>query len=150
MAVKTKLKIATGKMNVIPLIDLFFLLLIFFLISSSLVFQPGIPVELPKSEASTVRASEKIVVTLTENDLIFFNDRQTDWDDLERNLRQDIAESRKVSAAKDPRRTGDKSAPEYSPMLVLRADRQVPYDKVMRVMSLARSLNLGVYLVTDS
>jgi biopolymer transport protein ExbD len=33
--------------------------------------------------------------------------------------------------------------------VVLRADQSVPYARVMEVMSLARSLNLGVFLATD-
>lgn len=149
MPTKSKLKIASGKINIIPLIDIFFLLLIFFLISSSLIFQPGIPVQLPETTASTVRASEKIVVTITENELLFFNDNQVDWGELERQLRKVVKESRRVQAAIQPQETAGEKA-EYTPMMVLRADSRVEYDKVVQVMSLARRLNLGVYLVTDS
>jgi len=149
MPTKSKLKIASGKINIIPLIDIFFLLLIFFLISSSLIFQPGVPVQLPETKASTVRASEKIVVTITENELLFFNDNKVEWSELERQLRKVVAESRRVQAARQPQDEGGKSS-GYSPMMVLRADARVEYDKVVQIMSLARRLNLGVYLVTDS
>ena len=149
MPTKSKLKIASGKINIIPLIDIFFLLLIFFLISSSLIFQPGIPVQLPQTTASTVRASEKIVVTVTANELLFFNDNQVEWEELERQLRKVVAESRRVQAARQTQQTAGKNS-EYTPMMVLRADSRVEYDKVVQIMSLARRLNLGVYLVTDS
>ena len=149
MPTKSKLKIASGKINIIPLIDIFFLLLIFFLISSSLIFQPGVPVQLPKTKANTVRASEKIVVTITKNELLFFNDNRVNWEELERQLRKVVAESRRVQVARQPQEE-NRQGPEYSPMLVLRADAKVAYDKVVEVMSLARRLNLGVYLVTDS
>jgi len=152
MRTRTNLKIVSGKMDAVPLVDVVFLLLIFFLISSSLVFQPGIPVELPTARTSSVRAAEKIVVTITKSDaksdLLFFNDNPVRWEDLERELRELVRRSRRVTAAREGAPEGA-SLRAFSPMLVLRADAGVPYAKIVEVMSLARSLELGVYLATD-
>ena len=144
---RTTLKIHAGEFDAVPLLNVFFLLLIFFIVSSSLVFHPGIPVELPRAPASDMRSVEKIVITITAANQVFFNDTPVHWDELERQLRELVLNSRMFMA----RRSGS-SGPEgadSAPMLVLRADARVPYDSVVHVMSLARSLRLGVYLVTD-
>ena len=36
------------------------------------------------------------------------------------------------------------------PMVVLRADKDLSYEVITNVISLARSLGLGVYMVTDT
>ncbi|OPZ31066.1 MAG: biopolymer transport protein ExbD [Lentisphaerae bacterium ADurb.BinA184] len=141
---RTTLKIHAGEFDAIPFLNLFFLLLIFFIISSSLVFQPGIPVNLPVAPASDTRSAERLVVTITASNLLFFNDAPVAWEELERQLRELVLTSRQFMA----RRAGAGGA-DLPPVVVLRADARVPYDNIVRVMSLARSLKLGVYLVTD-
>ena len=152
MRTKTNLDIISGQMDVVPLLDVFFLLLIFFLTSSSLVFQQGIPVELPRAQASTIRAAEKMVITITQSDqpdqVLFFNDNPVKWSELERELREFVLDSRLLMTKRGRAQGRDREA--ASPMLVLRADAMVPYERIIEVMSLARSLNLGVYLVTES
>lgn len=148
MRTEPTLTVVSGKVDIVPLVDVVFLLLIFFLISSSLVFQPGVPVELPKSYTDSMRAAEKIVVTITKTGLLFFNDNPVEWEELERELRE-IVHNRVMMEARSPG-TGDVHAGPFTPMLVLRADASVTYEKIIQVMSLARSLDLGVYLVTDA
>ena len=57
MRIKTNLKVVAGPLELTPLVDVVFLLLIFFMISSSLVFWPGTQVdtevELPRSQTSS-------------------------------------------------------------------------------------------------
>lgn len=148
MLTRTKLKSVSGKVELVPLIDVLFLLLIFFLISSSFIFQPGIPVDLPKADVASVRAAEKILVTISDSDTLFFNDNPVSWNELERQLRELVLNSRVIIEKRFARPTG--AARDYSPMLVLRADADVPYKRVIQVTSLARSLGLGVYMVTDT
>ncbi len=148
MRTEPTLNVVSGKVDIVPLVDVVFLLLIFFLISSSLVFQPGVAVELPKSYTDSMRAAEKIVVTITKEDLLFFNDNPVKWEELERELAE-IVHSRAVMNSRSPIRP-DATSGAFTPMLVLRADANVPYKKIVQVMSLARSLDLGVYLATDA
>jgi biopolymer transport protein ExbD len=146
MRIRTNLKVVSGCLDIAPLVDVIFLLLIFFMLSSSLVFQPGIPVELPKSKTISMSAAEKIVITITRSNLLFFNDNPVEWENLEGQL-SELAYSSKMALAK--RRPGEEPG-HYSPKVVLRADTHVPYEKIVEVMDLARSLNLGVYLATDA
>ncbi len=148
MRIKPTIKAVSGKIDVVPLIDVVFLLLIFFLISSSLVFQPGIAVELPKARGNNMRAAEKIIVTITRNNLLFFNDTPVEWAELERQLRELVLTSRTVMHRQSGSPDGGRLQ-DYSPMIVLRADAAVPYRRIAEVMALARSLGLGVYLATD-
>jgi biopolymer transport protein ExbD len=150
MRTKPTVKVMCGKIDAVPLVDVMFLLMIFFLISTSLVFQPGIAVDLPTARSASMRGAEKIVVTITPNDQLFFNDNRVEWDELERELRELLRNSRAMME----KQRGDKPATATiqqgrSPMLVLRADASVNYARIVQVMSLARSLNLGVYLATD-
>ena len=138
----------------IPLVDLFFILLIFFMISNSVVFWPGTKVEtsvrLPRSREPSMSEADKVVVTITQSGRLFFNDRNVAWDDLERELSELVRESRIAAAHRTNDSTDAATRRMRSPLLVLRADKGIAYEQIMSVMSLARSLGLGVYLVTDT
>lgn len=148
MRVKPTVRVFAGRLDVIPLINVIFLLLIFFVISSSMVFQAGIPVELPKAADPEMRAADKLVITVTSSDLLFFNDKRVKWDELERELRELILERKVVMARRGAIENGLQQ-PVRAALILLRADKNAPYARVLEVMSLARSLNVGVYLVTQ-
>ena len=82
MKLPRNLRILTAhKVMLVPLVDLFFLLLIFFMMGSSMVFQPGIDVDLPGS-AGDMQGSDKQVITLKKNGQLYFNTRLVpNWDD---------------------------------------------------------------------
>jgi len=154
MRLKTRAKIVCGPVPLAPLVDVVFLLLIFFMISSSLVFWPGIRVEtkiqLPRSRTSSMSAADKLIITMTRSDLLFFNDNPVSWKDLELRLKEAVRRSRLATAKRSATDAGSAGRMQRSPLVVLRADQTIPYGKIVEVMSLARSLDLGVYLVTDT
>jgi len=146
MRIRPHVKVFAGPLDVVPLLNVFFLLLIFFVISSSLVFQPGISVELPTNAAAGVLANDKLVITITDTGQLFFNDQPVLWDELERELRELVLHRKELMA----RRGGGARAgqPTRAPLVILRLDRRAPYEQAMAVLSMARSLNLGVCLAT--
>jgi biopolymer transport protein ExbD len=175
---RTSLKIHCGRLDPVPIIDLFFLLLIFTLIGSSLVFHPGIQVQLPKAPSSELRGVPKLVVTITRprrppaandgagnpgnadqqgtgngvatnasEDLLFFNDTRVEWEDFEQHVRREVHD-RRLTMARTATREEKESGSRSMPLLVLRADRGVAYERIIEVLSMGRSLGLGVYLVT--
>ncbi len=87
MKFKRRLKIEGGLVDFTPLVNVFFLLLIFFIFSSSFIFQPGIKVNLPKAVTSEVIQQENVVIIITRDDLIYLNDREISQDELVSNLR---------------------------------------------------------------
>lgn len=87
MKFKRRLLIEKGLLDLTPLINVFFLLLIFFLFTSSFIFQPGIRINLPKAVTSEVIQQENMVIIITKEDSIYLNERQISQDDLASNLR---------------------------------------------------------------
>jgi biopolymer transport protein ExbD len=154
MQTKTTLKITTGSAPLIPLVTLFFILLVFFMISNSLVFWPGTRVEtslrLPRARMSSMSEADKVVVTVTRSGQLFFNDRNVAWADLERELSRMVEDSRAAAASRAGLTAGAAASGIRPPMLVLRADKEITYAQLFDIMTLGRSLGLDVWLVSDS
>ena len=87
MKFKRRLKPEKGLIEMTPLINVFFLLFIFFAFTSSFIFQPGIKVDLPKAVTSEVVQQESAVIILTKDDKLYLNDREISRDELLSNLR---------------------------------------------------------------
>ncbi len=64
------------------MVDVVLLVLMFFMISSSYVTRPGVEISLPVSDQSVGIQMNAMVVTLTRNGLVFFNDQRTNLEDL--------------------------------------------------------------------
>ena len=132
-----------------PLLDVMFLLIVFFLISTSYDFQRGLEVNLPQTDAPLVAGDKLVVViaskgtgTAEEDMLVFFNNESVSWDDLEVKLAERIDE-RSVPSAEDQGRRSRR------PVISLKADKRVPYEYVMRVFSLANRLKVKINQVVS-
>jgi biopolymer transport protein ExbD len=124
MRFKRRLSIFTGQLELTPLVDVVLLLLIFFVLTSSLIFSPGIKIELPESAASTDVQVSDLVLTITEKNEVYFRDKLiSPLEDYE----QLHTELRKVRLAQ-----GDKT-----PRLIINADEKVPWGRVVHVMDIA-------------
>jgi biopolymer transport protein ExbD len=93
---KRRTEIKKGQLDIAPLIDVVFLLLIFFMLTSNFVVQPGIKVSLPKAISSEVIRSENLVVTLTGQDLIFLNEEPITVQELIPRIRQAAQDNKTV------------------------------------------------------
>lgn len=87
MKFKRHLKIEKGMVDMTSLVNVFFLLLIFFVFTSSFIFQPGIKVNLPKAVTSEVIQQENIVIVITKDDKAYLNDREITQEEISSNLR---------------------------------------------------------------
>ena len=110
-----------GQLDMAPLIDVVFQLLIFFMLTSNFVLQPGISVKLPKAVTSEVISSENLVVTLTGQDLLFLNEAPITLAELTTQIKQ-AAEDKKT--------------------VLLRADSSASLGRVVEIWDLCR--NAGV------
>lgn len=129
---KTKLKIVGERPDLTPLIGLFFLLLLFFMLGSSFVQVSGLKVDLPDVGAPSVIGVEKYVITVanTANGIeISFNDRLVSMDSLRRELVMVSTYSR----------TGT---------VVVSADKNVSFDEIAKIISMAERARLTVVLLT--
>jgi len=71
-----------GRIDLAPLVDIVFNLLLFFLITYSISLDPAIRVRLPESETAEARAEEPIVISLTREGGVFLGDRPVALEEL--------------------------------------------------------------------
>ena len=130
--IRPRLKPIHGAPDLIPFINVFFLLLIFFMIGSSFVPISGIPVNLPEAAEVSNFSARKYVITLDRNGRIFFNDEVVD------NLKQLRGKLRAfVSRNIDDQRDA----------VVLRADRSNSFETISQIMALAEELHLNMFIL---
>ena len=77
---------ALAEINVTPLVDVMLVLLIIFMISAPLL-TVGVPVDLPKTEASAVNdQTQPLTITVRQDGGIFIQDQQTPFEQLSTRL----------------------------------------------------------------
>ena len=114
--------------NVTPLIDALFLLLIFFMVSSSFRDLPGIQLDLPEAKTGEAVQSTGVEVQIDRQGIIRLEGRIVGSGQLEERLSQALEQS-------------------DSRDLYLRADQGVPYGKVVEVMDAARVAKVSRLIV---
>lgn len=107
--------------------DLIFLLLIFFMLTSSFVTPSGLPVNLPTSKASTIEV-QKVSITVTKDLRFFVNEKQVTKGTLEGELKSRLAGPNGV--------------------VVLHIDESVPTREMVFVAGIATSLEAKVTIAT--
>jgi biopolymer transport protein ExbD len=75
--------------NVVPFIDIMLVLLVVVLTTASFIAKGNIPVELPKAQATANNTKEKIeiLVTITKENKIYFNDNEVQLDEVDATLK---------------------------------------------------------------
>jgi biopolymer transport protein ExbD len=95
MTFKTNCQMSKGLVDPAPLVNVVFLLLLFFVLNSSFVMQSGFGVSLPSAGNTPVREDfQSLVVTVARDDLLFFNDEPVAMDKLEQTLREAVQKTR--------------------------------------------------------
>jgi biopolymer transport protein ExbD len=74
--------------STISLTDIVLLLLIFFLLTSSFVLQPGIKIKLPKAASGQQDDADKVFLTITEKEQIYLNQKPISQANLGSSLRE--------------------------------------------------------------
>ncbi len=82
MKFKRRAKLEKGMLDLTPMVNIFFLLFVFFLFTSSFIFQPGISVNLPKAVTSEVIQQDNLVLTITKDNRLYLEDRQISEEEL--------------------------------------------------------------------
>lgn len=113
---KTRNKVST-EFNMSSMTDIVFLLLIFFMLTSTMVTTNALDIVLPKAKGKT--DSNKSTSVSIDKDLNFFIDKEkVNEADLEKQLLALFANSENKA-------------------IVLRAEKSVPHEKVVKVMDIA-------------
>jgi biopolymer transport protein ExbD len=106
--------------DITPLIDVVFLMLIFFMVSTTFDKQTQLKVDLPKAETSAIEEAppEKITITIDAEGQYYVNDRELVKHDAE-TLRRTLEKIADGRAELPIVVSGDRSAPLQSMMTVL-------------------------------
>ena len=118
------------RISIAPLIDIVFLLLIFFMVTSQFDIAAGIQVDLPKvSEGLTDDESgETITLAIDKSSRIYFEDESIDILTLRDLLQGALDKNNHVN-------------------LVLEADKEVEHGEVVQVMDLAHSIGIQSIII---
>jgi biopolymer transport protein TolR len=117
-----------GEINVVPLVDVMLVLLIIFMVTAPMMVQ-GLDVKLPETTAGTLKQSDELLVlTVTKEGKLFLDEFPVGIEGLSEKLAGIVARKPQTN-------------------VYLRADKDVPYGVVIRLMAAARKAgiaNLGM------
>ena len=115
--------------NLTPLIDVLFILIIFFTVSSTFLEQPGIELKLPEAESSQSHTAQKVILYIDKEKNLFLNDDPVNLEDV------DVAVEKMISAQTDK-------------SVVMHADEEVAHGVVIGIMDRLRKR--GIYKIVIS
>lgn len=124
MRFKGRMELEHGlkQIDIAPLIDIVFQLLIFFMLTSSFVIQPGIKVDLPKAVTSEAVKLENIEILVTGENVTYFNGKVVTSQELKALLKQ--------VAKRDQ-------------TILIKADRRASLGRVVEIWDMARDLGVS-------
>lgn len=114
------------RMDMTPLIDMVFNLVVFFLVASHFSNETDIPLELPTASTSKTDDEDprRLVITITEDEQLHLADKSIDLPHLQDLVKDEL----------------DRHGPEFA--VQIRSDRRVPYRAVEPL--LLECLRIGV------
>jgi biopolymer transport protein ExbD len=117
--------IKKARIEIIPMIDTIFFLLVFFMISTLSMTQfKGMPVNLPKAASGQQAPAESAAITIDKDGELFLNQQAIDKVALGEALRQQLAKNAEM-------------------LVVINADDGVQHGQVVEVMDIARGANVA-------
>ncbi|MBU3958524.1 MAG: biopolymer transporter ExbD [Candidatus Omnitrophica bacterium] len=123
MRFKHRMELEHGlkQIDIAPLIDVVFQLLIFFMLTSSFVMQPSIKVNLPKAVTSKVVQDKNIEIIISSENVTYLNGRVVTTEELKALLRQ-------VAKRNQP--------------ILIKADRRASLGRVVEMWDMCRDLGI--------
>lgn len=126
MDLKSKHKVEAA-FSMSSMTDVIFLLLIFFMLTSSFITPSGLRVNLPSSKSSTI-VLQKVTVTITKDLKYYVNDKPTSRRNFENALERELEGQEGI--------------------VVLHIDKSVPTEHLVRVAGIAKALKATVSIAT--
>ncbi len=128
MAIKRRTRVSTNY-NMSSLTDIVFLLLIFFMLTSSFVTPNSLKLLLPQSSSSSV-SKQTVTVSISKDREFYVGQDRVPFENLQNQI-----------AAKLSEREGT--------TVVLASDKTVPLEEVVKVMNIGKELDAKVILATE-
>ena len=129
MDLRPKSRIST-EFNASSMTDIVFLLLIFFIIISSVVKDPALKLVLPKGVNNVNPVNKVIVVSIDQQLNYAIDDTQTTYDRLSDDLKNELQKAPQATVS-------------------IRGDKNIRYEDVMNIVMMADKLGAKVVLALD-
>lgn len=110
------------QIDIAPLIDMIFQLLIFFMLTSNFIMQPGIKVNLPKAVTSEIIKDEALEILISAENILYLNGRVVTIQELESTVKRIVK----------------KNTP-----LLIKADRRASLGRVVKIWDICRELGIS-------
>jgi biopolymer transport protein ExbD len=119
------------ELNMAPLIDIVFLLLLFFMLSSSFARPSGIKITLPAARTAKTQPKTALVISINEDNKIYLNGRKVNLMDLLKVLKEEVKGVRRKS-------------------LIIRADKNINLGLAVKVMDIAREAKVENLVISTT
>ena len=86
MKLKARRNTLKSSIDMTPMLDIVFQLILFFLVSTTFAVLPGIKVNLPESETAENTSNLGITISVGKDEAMWFNDKQVTYKTLEEEL----------------------------------------------------------------
>jgi biopolymer transport protein ExbD len=106
-------------LNIAPLIDIVFLLLIFFMLSSHFVTHPGIKITLPTAVTGELHPEDEILIFIASDSRLYLNEEEMDLESLPGKLSLKLVEAKKKT-------------------VIIKADEKIDLGLAVKVMDIAK------------
>lgn len=136
MKFKTNLKSGTALIDLTPLVDVIFLMLIFFIVTSDILPLKSLNIENPILKKEAQPLTTQILVVMDAQNVIYVGSKKAivDMNSLKETVQVDMQRIKK-------------NYPGSSPTIVLSVDRRVEYGSFLRIFSELQGLNERLRLV---
>ncbi|NPA16290.1 ExbD/TolR family protein [Persephonella sp.] len=116
-----------SEINMTPFVDIILVVLIIFLATATFIVEGKIPLNLPKAETAETKEikEKKVIITVKKDGSLYLDDKKVSLEQLKG----------KISGLSD------------KTIVVLRADRDVPFQKIVSVIDLCRGQGLERYTI---
>lgn len=124
MNFKTRLKPSFNLIDLTPLVDVVFLLLVFFLITSDILPLKSLSVENPQINRDSLPLTSQVIVVMDAEQVIYVGSKSdiADFDSVKEHIYKEINQLKKRH-------------PGANPTIVLSVDRRVDYGAFLRLFS---------------
>ena len=113
-----------SEINLTPMLDVVFIMLIFFIVTANFIKEPGLEINRPDSDTAETQENAAILIAVGSNDEVWMDGRRIDVRQVKANVVKMLADNPKGS-------------------VVIQADEQAVADTIIKVMDGAREAGVN-------
>ena len=123
-AINAAVKDDESEINLTPMLEVVFIMLIFFIVTANFIKEPGLEINRPDSDTAETQENAAILIAVGSNDEVWMDGRRIDVRQVKANVVKMLADNPKGS-------------------VVIQADEQAVADTIIKVMDGAREAGVN-------